>query len=274
MVTNRVRSRKFIFVVLLIACLIGVDGLGAQQPRVQQQAWVARQARFEAIQKEPRGNLDQTAKAELLTMLKLENQEVRDFSIADWGKKSVAEKFGGQYWGYYNDLLELVFSYADLRNPDTLTTIAFSVYGVPSNVARKVAAQKESALPIVEDLLKSQLFLDRERGAGILALMIADPSLSCETGKKVSERIFSLVYDKENKVRYQAMNGLGAMRDSRSVSLLKQIAESYRDPATRVEGPDGIAMYPVPEAAQRHLGEIEKSGGVRDNPCAQKLNPT
>ncbi|HEY6266990.1 MAG TPA: HEAT repeat domain-containing protein [Candidatus Acidoferrum sp.] len=195
--------------------------------------------------------------SELLEMLKEENRQIHDFELRNPSNlKSVEDEFGDGYYNeYYQHLLQLVEGFADLQDSDVLRLIAYSIYDPRSAVARKIAEQKDKALPVVDELVRQSLPDDREHAAGILMYMLKDPSLSCGTRKTVIDRLFGMLGDQDTGVLFEVINALGVLGNSQAVAALQQLAQS--DPHSYRYMGKGRLRYPVREAAQRRLDDIQ-----------------
>jgi hypothetical protein len=233
----------------------------AQENRPAKFVWTARAKRFEAIKQAANGEFTPAQKAELIALLKQDNEMIRDFNLKNWGRKSIDDEYGEAYGSYYYALLDTVAKFVDIR--DALETLVRSAYAPESKLAKRLAEQKENLSPSIDELTKSPLGTDRERAAGILTFIAKDPSANCDTRKKVSDQLLLLAHDTDGGVKHQVIKSLAQIRTKKAIAALKDLAE--HDPSS--EGENGKLRYPAREQARAKLDEIDNAGGVKVDPC-------
>lgn len=139
---------------------------------------------------------------------------------------------------YMDDLLETIESFVNWHDSRQICLLARAGAGLDSTDARESATRAEVVLPCLQQLSKSDLFMDRLKAARIsVALLAAAKSnLDSKAAGAMKQMVMLALHDKNVEVRWEAVDSLERDGGSDMIPALKELAESNAGPnATKDE---------------------------------------
>jgi hypothetical protein len=129
---------------------------------------------------------------------------------------------------YINDLLRTIESFADFRDSHQICLLAKAGAMLDSPDARESAARVQVAMPCLEQLSKSDLFMDRLNAVRILIRLraSADGSLDPGTAGTIKQAIALALHDKRTEVQWEAVDWLARDGTQDMISALRELATS------------------------------------------------
>jgi hypothetical protein len=179
---------------------------------------------------------DPNVRSALLDLLDLETREFND-RVRE-GERRRAEHDEGNPESsddnamYMNDLLETVESFVRWHDPREICLLAKAGAGLDSSDARESAARAQAAMPCLQQLSKSDLFMDRLKAVGtsVALLARADGSLDSTTAEAMRQMIILALHDKRVEVQWEAVDFLERYGGSNMIPALKELADSNPGP--------------------------------------------
>jgi hypothetical protein len=142
-------------------------------------------------------------------------------------------------YGFFgNDVLSLIETFVDWHDPHQICVLAKAGAALDSPDAPESATRAQVALPCLQQLLKSDLFMDRSNAVRISVALLAGAKsrLDSATAEAMRQMVILALHDQRVEVRWEAVGSLE--RDGRPdmIPALKELAESSPGPnATKDE---------------------------------------
>lgn len=130
---------------------------------------------------------------------------------------------------YMDDVLRTIESFANLRDARQLCLLMKAGAVVPKTAdAHENATRAQLAVPCLQQLSQSDLFMDRLKAAKISVHLLASSgdSLDPDTAAEMKKVVVLALHDKEFAVRIEAVDWLGRLGKPDMIPVLREIAES------------------------------------------------
>lgn len=158
---------------------------------------------------------------------------------------------------YMNDLLETIESFVNWHDPRQICLLAKEGAALDSTDARESAVRAQVALPCLQQLSKSDLFMDRLKTVSTLVALLASTksNLDSTTAGAMKQMVRLALHDKRVEVQWEAVDSLERDGGMDMIPALREFAESNPGPnATR----DEIA---VRKNASKTIAAIQSRAG-------------
>jgi hypothetical protein len=139
---------------------------------------------------------------------------------------------------YMNDLLETVESFVRWHDPREICLLAKEGAALDSPDARESATRAQVAMPCLQQLSKSDLFMDRLNAVRTLVALLAGAKSRLDSGTAESMRqmVILALHDQRVEVQWEAVDSLEQYGRSDMIPALREFAESSPGPnATKDE---------------------------------------
>lgn len=129
---------------------------------------------------------------------------------------------------YMDDLLGVIESFVNWHDPRQICLLAKEGAALDSTDAHESAARAQVALPCLQQLSRSDLFMDRLRAVGTAVALLARAkgSLDSTTAEEMREMVILALHDKRVEVQWEAVDFLERYGGSDMIPALKELAES------------------------------------------------
>jgi hypothetical protein len=139
---------------------------------------------------------------------------------------------------YIDDLLGVIESFVNWHDPRQICLLAKEGAALDATDARESATRAQVVLPCLQQLSKSDFFMDRMKAARISVPLLASAtgSLDSTTAEAMRQMVILALHDKRVEVQWEAVDSLERYGGSDMTPALKQLAESSPGPnATKDE---------------------------------------
>lgn len=196
----------------------------------------------EQIRSNPAMLHDSSVQSALLDLLDLETREGNE-RIREGERRRAEHKEGNpdsidDNAMYMDDLLNVIESFVNWHDPRQICLLAKEGAALDSTDARESAARAQAALPCLQGLSKSDLFMDRMRAARISVALLAGAksNLDPSTAEAMRQMVVLALRDQVVEVQWEAVDWLGREGGSDMVPALRELVESNPGPnATKDE---------------------------------------
>jgi hypothetical protein len=192
-----------------------------------------RSAALQEVRSDPAMLRDPNVQSALLDFLDLENQEsdaeLRKGELEQAAGKNDNSESSDNNAMYKDDVICTIESFADLHDPRQLCLLMRAGAVVPeSRDTAENATRAQLAMPCLQQLSKSDLFMDRLKAVKIIVHLLASAgdSLDAGTAEAMRKAVVLALHDKELAVRIEAVDWLGRLGKPDMIPALRQIAES------------------------------------------------
>lgn len=246
------RAGLMAFIVWLsVIQLIAQQGTTVQNPRSESALLIAalrsndpqtRVGAVETIRSNSTMLRDPNVQSALLDLLDLEtregNERVRE------GERRRAEHNEGNPESsddnamYMDDLLGVVESFVDWHDPHQICLLAKEGAALDAPDARESATRAQVALPCLQQLSRSELFMDRLNAARTIVALLKSTgnSLDSGTAEAMRQMVILALHDQRVEVQWEAVDSLERYGRSDMIPVLRKLAESSLGPhATKDE---------------------------------------
>jgi len=218
---------------------------------------------FEQIRSNAQMVQDPKVQSALFDLLDLETHEGND-RVREGERRRAEHEEGNPESSdddamYMNDLLETVESFVKWHDPHEICLLAKAGAGLDSPDERESAVRAQVALPCLQQLSKSNLFMDRLKAVGtsVALLARAKSSLDSTTVEAMRQMVILALHDQRVEVKWEAVDSLERGGRSDMIPALKELAESSPGPdATK----DDIA---VRRNAAKAISAIQQREGQK-----------
>lgn len=176
---------------------------------------------------------DPRVQSALFDLLDLENQEsdadLRKGELEQAAGKSDSPESSDNNAMYMDEVLGTIESFANLHDARQLCLLMKAGAVVPQSPdARENAVRAFVAMPCLQQLSKSDLFIDRLKAVKIFIHLLAstDDSLDRDTAEAMRKAVGLALHDKEFAVRIEAVDWLGRLGMPDMIPALRGIVES------------------------------------------------
>lgn len=191
---------------------------------------------FEQISSNSAMLQDPNVQSALLDLLDLEtgefNARVREGERKGAEHESDASEASDDDAIYRNDLLGTIESFVNWHDPRHICLLAKAGAALDSTDARESATRAQVAMPCLQQLSKSDLFMNRLKAVKITARLLAGAgnSLDPDTTEAMKKAIVLALHDKRVEVQWEAVDWLKRDGTSDMIPALKGLAESNPGP--------------------------------------------
>lgn len=216
---------------------------------------------FEQIRSNSPMLKDPNVQSALLDLLDLETREGNE-RVREGERRRAEHKEGNPESSddnamYMDDLLGVIESFVNWHDPRQICLLAKEGAALDSTDARESATRAQVALPCLQQLSRSELFMDRLNAVGtsVALLARAKSNLDSATAEAMRQMVILALRDKRIEVQWGAVDSLERYGRADMIPALKQLAESSPGPdATE----DEIA---VRKNAAKAIVAIERRNG-------------
>jgi hypothetical protein len=168
------------------------------------------------------------------------------------GAQGVGEGFGEAYSTIFGEL----WTSGDRNDQHVLDVLVRGAYNEDSPFAVEIArGYGERIAPTLLELVQSDFHIHRITATRMLGTLLQNSRLPSTTRDRVHTAIVNAASDANPGVRISAVTTLGRVGTPVDMTILQRIAGN--DPESKLQS-DGVRRYPVREAAQRAVAEIQK----------------
>jgi hypothetical protein len=133
---------------------------------------------------------------------------------------------------YMDDLLGVIESFVNWHDPHQICLLANEGAALDAPDARESATRAQVALPCLQKLSKSDLFMDRLNAVrtSVALLAGAKSSLDSTTAEAIKQTVVLALHDNRVEVQWEAVDSLERDGTSEMIPALKGLAESSLGP--------------------------------------------
>ena len=198
---------------------------------------------------------EMTVFEDLISLLALEESVTADAYRSGPGAE---DKYGEDYVEYTTQLTETVADeFKHFHDPAALNPLLHSAYNPDSIFAKWLGEQGSRILPTTREMLRSDLYPDRESAVAVVSHLIeaarlAKVSLSPDQVKEAHNQLLEAAANPDMNTRAVAAQYLGRVGTKDDIPLLERL--SLSDP-----GFDKVvSKYVVRDAAVKALGQLKQ----------------
>lgn len=136
------------------------------------------------------------------------------------------------YGLFSNDVLSLIETFVDWHDPHQICVLAKAGAALDSPDATESSTRAQVALPCLQQLLKSALFVDRSNVVRISVALLAGAksSLDSTTAEAMRQMVILALHDQRVEVQWEAVDSLERDGASDMIPVLREFAESSPGP--------------------------------------------
>jgi hypothetical protein len=215
-----------------------------------------RRKAFQEVHSNPSMLKDPDVRSALLDLLDRENRHF-DTELKKGERERAEHENGNSEYSesamYMDDLVRAIESFVNWHDPRQVCLLVKAGAMLESSDSHESATRAQVAMPCLQQLMQSDLFMDRLNAVRISLGMLASGkgSLDPDTTEAMKQAVILALHDKRTEVQWEAVDGLERYGTPDMIPALKELASSVPGPsATKDE-------IEVRKNATRAIGAIE-----------------